>query len=133
MGYSIYGLQQSGRGGRTLRVMIDKETGFVSLDDCARVSQVANPILDQADLIQEAYTLEVSSPGAERALRDRGEYERFLGRTVNVLYRSGETEVVMEGRLSSVTDEGIAIQGNRNRLASVGWADIMRARLVATL
>ena len=80
MGYSIYALGQAGGGGRTLRITIDKPEGFISLDDCERVSVVAGPLLDQADLIPGPYTLEVSSPGAERKLRDRTEYERFVGR-----------------------------------------------------
>src|ERR1041385_8256849 len=102
MGYSIYALERSGTGGRTLRIAIDKLDGFISIDDCERVSQVAGPLLDQAGLIPDSYTLEVSSPGAERALRDRMEYERFVGRKVNVRYRSGEAEGALEGVLGAV-------------------------------
>jgi ribosome maturation factor RimP len=133
MGYSIYSLDQAGGGGRTLRIVIDKQEGFVSLDDCARVSQVASPLLDQADLIPTSYTLEVSSPGAERELRDRAEYERFVGHTVNVRYRQGVAEVVLEGTLDTVDDQGIAIRGQKDHVARVGWADVIRGRLVASL
>ena len=85
MGYSVYAIEQAGQGGRTLRIAIDKPDGFISLDDCQRVSEVAGPLLDQANLIPQSYTLEVSSPGAERPLRDRAEYERFVGHRVNVV------------------------------------------------
>ena len=131
MGYSIYSLERSGSGGRTLRIAIDKSDGFISLDDCERVSRVAGPLLDQADLIPESYTLEVSSPGAERALRDRAEYERFVGRKVNVRYRSGEAEVALEGTLATVDDEGIAVLA-RTEPVRLGWSDVIAGRLVAS-
>lgn len=133
MGYSIYALQQAGGAGRTLRIVIDKENGFVSLDDCARVSQVASPLLDQADLIRDSYTLEVSSPGAERDLRDRREYERFVGHTVNVRYHAGDVEVVLEGKLETVDEDGIVVLGGRGRTARVEWNEVIKGRLVASL
>jgi ribosome maturation factor RimP len=134
MGYDIYALDQSGPDGRTLRITIDKPAGFVSLDDCERVSQVAGPILDQADLIPGAYTLEVSSPGAERPLRDRSEFERFLGHKVNVRHRYGETsEGVIEGTLVSVDDLGVAIESKGGRRIDVAWPEILAARLAVSL
>lgn len=133
MGYSIYSLEQSGSGGRTLRIAIDKAEGFISLEDCERVSHVAGPLLDQVDLIPESYTLEVSSPGAERKLRDRAEYERFVGRKVNVRYRSGGVEVVLEGMLVAVDDEGIEIRGRSEETTRLDWPDIITGRLVASL
>src|SRR5207302_8911816 len=123
MGYSIYSLERSGKGGRTLRIAIDKSDGFISLDDCERVSRVAGPLLDQADLIPESYTLEVSSPGAERALRDRAEYERFLGHRVNIRYRVGEFEVVLEGMLTSVDEDGISVTGHKGQVSDLPWDD----------
>ena len=133
MGYSIYAVQQAGQGGRTLRITIDKPEGFISIDDCERVSQVAGPLLDQADLIADSYTLEVSSPGAERPLRDRAEYERFVGRRVNVRYRSGEAEVALEGVLAGVEDAGITVRGRRDEVTQLTWNDIIAGRLVASL
>jgi ribosome maturation factor RimP len=133
MGYSLYTLEQAGSGGRTLRIAIDKPVGFVSIEDCERVSQVAGPLLDQANLIHDSYTLEVSSPGAERRLRDRAEYERFVGRRINVRYRSGETEVALEGDLAGVEDAGITIRGRRDEVTHLIWTDIIAGRLVASL
>lgn len=133
MGYSVYSLGQAGPGARTLRIVIDKQDGFISLDDCQRVSKVAGPLLDQADLIPSAYTLEVSSPGAERRLRDRAEYERFVGRKVNVRYRAGEAEVALEGTLAAVDDAGITVLGRRDEPNRLSWPDVIAGRLVASL
>jgi ribosome maturation factor RimP len=133
MGYSIYALEQAGSGGRTLRITIDKPAGFISLDDCERVSEVVGPLLDQADLIPGSYTLEVSSPGAERQLRDASDYERFLGRRVNVRYRSGSTEIALEGILTQVDEAGITVKGRRKEPVRLTWSEIIAGRSVASL
>ncbi len=133
MGFSIYSLDQAGGGGRTLRIAIDKNEGFISLDDCERVSHVAGPLLDQADLIPDSYTLEVSSPGAERPLRSQAEYERFIGRKINVRYRSGAAEAVLEGPLVAVDDAGIAVQGRSTEVHHLAWEDVLAGRLAVSL
>ncbi|HEX6548565.1 MAG TPA: ribosome maturation factor RimP [Candidatus Dormibacteraeota bacterium] len=133
MGFDIYAIEQSGSGGRTLRIAIDRPEG-VTLDDCARVSQVVGPLLDQADLIPGGrYDLEVSSPGAERPLRNRAEYERFQGRKVNVRYRIGDSELVIEGDLVAVDDAGIAVRGRKGETHHLEWDDILAARLSVSL
>jgi len=133
LGYEVYSVEQLGSGGRTLRISIDRATG-VTLDDCEKVSLVAGPILEQSELIGGQYTLEVSSPGAERPLRERWEYERFSGRKVNVRYRYGEnSEGVVEGVLSGVADGGITIDNPRTGLLEIPWNDVLAARLTVSL
>ena len=133
MGYEIYAVEQAGSGGRTLRIAIDRAAG-ITLDDCQRVSEVVGPLLDQADLVPGGrYELEVSSPGAERPLRTRTEYERFVGRRVNVRHRAGESEGVLEGDLVAVDDAGIAVQGRKAEVHHLPWEDIVAARLAVTL
>ncbi|HEX6489260.1 MAG TPA: ribosome maturation factor RimP [Candidatus Dormibacteraeota bacterium] len=129
MGYELYGLRQMGPGGRTLQIAIDSPEG-ITLDDCERVSHVAGPLLDQADLIDDGrYHLEVSSPGAERALRNRAEYDRFMGQRVNVKYRSGDGEAVIEGTLVTVDDTGVAVLGRTLDEVRIAWDDVLAARL----
>lgn len=129
LGFELYDLRQMGPGGRTLRITIDSAEG-VTLDDCERVSQVAGPLLDQSELVEDGrYTLEVSSPGAERPLRNRAEYDRFVGKRVNVRYHLGESEAVIEGTLTAVDDSGIAVRGKSLEDLRVGWDQIAAARL----
>ena len=66
-----------------LRVYIDKPGG-VSIDDCEAVSRALDPILDEADPIEQSYTFEVSSAGAERSLKRPSDFERFMGSLVEV-------------------------------------------------
>jgi ribosome maturation factor RimP len=133
MGYDLYALEQAGSSGRTLRIAIDRPQG-VTIEDCARVSLVAGPLLDQADLIPGGrYELEVSSPGAERPLKTRADYDRFVGKRVNLRYRVGHAEAVLEGELVAVDDAGIAVQGKRADIHHIPWSDIQAARLTVSL
>ena len=137
MGYELYSLDQSGHSGRTLRIAIDRSEP-ITIADCERVSRVAGPLIDHSNLIAGPYDLEVSSPGAERPLRNHGEYERFNGRRVNVRYRSGESETVVEGPLVAVDQAGIAVQaqGVRGRapvIVHISWDDVVAGRLAVAI
>ena len=137
MGYELYSLDQSGQSGRTLRISIDHNEP-ITIEDCERVSRVAGPLLDHANLIDGPYDLEVSSPGAERPLRSRRDYDRFHGRRVNIRYRSGPGEAVVEGQLIAVDDAGIAVQapGLRGRapvINHIAWDDVVAGRLAVAI
>ncbi len=137
MGYELYALEQSGHSGRTLRISIDHAEP-ITIEDCERVSRVAGPLLDQSRLIDGPYDLEVSSPGAERPLRGHGDYERFNGKRVNIRYRSGPSETVIEGQLVAVDSAGIAVsgQGGRGRaqvIVHIAWDDVVAGRLALAI
>ena len=92
------------------------------------------PILEQSGLVDGNYILEVSSPGAERPLRERWEYERFAGKRVNVRYRYGEnSEGVVEGVLAGVDEGGIVVDNPKAGLLQIGWPEILAARLTVSL
>lgn len=92
-----------------LRVYIDKEGG-VSIDDCEAVSRPLSDILDEADPIEGSYTFEVSSAGADRALKKPEHFEKFLGEEVEVrLYRPREGRKEFAGVLKSYKDGGVTL------------------------
>lgn len=66
-----------------LRIYIDKEGG-VDLDDCTDASYSVSEVLDKTDFIQQAYMLEVSSPGLERPLKKLSDFERFRGKLISI-------------------------------------------------
>jgi ribosome maturation factor RimP len=82
------------RGGRVLRLYMDKEGG-PSVDDLSRVSRRLSDLLDSEDTIAGAYTLEVSSPGINRPLKRPEHFARFVGRRIRV-----RTRDMIEGRRS---------------------------------
>ena len=92
-----------------LRVYIDKEGG-VSIDDCEAVSRPLSDILDQADPIEGSYTFEVSSPGADRALKKPEHFAAFRGEEVEVkLYRPREGRKEFVGGLKSYEDGDVTL------------------------
>ncbi|HZK73441.1 MAG TPA: ribosome maturation factor RimP [Clostridia bacterium] len=136
LGYELYSLDQSGQSGRTLRISIDHAEP-ITVEDCERVSRVAGPLIEHAELIDGPYNLEVSSPGAERPLRGLADYERFNGKRVNICYRSGDSDNVVEGQLVAVDAAGIAVQaqGVRGRtpvVLHISWSDVVAGRLAVT-
>ena len=95
-----------------LRVYIDKPGG-ITIDDCVEVNTALNPKLDEEDFVEEAYTLEVSSPGLTRKLKKDRDFEKSIGKLVHIkLYKaeSGSKEFI--GRLVSFNEEKIVIKSD---------------------
>ena len=95
-----------------LRLYIDKEGG-VSIDDCEAVSRPVSDLLDEADPIEGSYTFEVSSAGADRALKKPEHFEKFRGEEVEVkLYRPREGRKEFVGRLQNYQDGAVTLEIN---------------------
>ena len=92
-----------------LRVYIDKEGG-VSIDDCEAVSRGVDPLLDEADPIQDAYTFEVSSAGADRPLKKPEHFAAFLGAEVDVkFYQAVNGQKACTGILAGYQDGDVTL------------------------
>src|SRR6516225_5367756 len=84
-GYELVELEWKHESGSwVLRVFIDRLAGNVSLDDCASVSRELSAVLDVADAISPAYSLEVSSPGLNRPLKKESDFKRFVGKKAKI-------------------------------------------------
>ena len=104
-------------GERYLRIFIDKEGG-VGIDDCEAFSRAIDPILDEYDPIPEAYSLEVSSPGADRKLETEREFKYYIGREVDVkLYKALDGVKEFTGILSGYEDDTVYIRFEENEKA----------------
>ena len=87
IGYELYDVEYAKEGkDHYLRIFIDKKEG-IDLNDCEKVSNEINEILDQADYIKEQYYLEVSSPGIERVIRKDSQLEKNIGVEIQVKHR----------------------------------------------
>ena len=92
-----------------LRIFIDKDGG-VSIDDCVDLTHAINKPLDEADPIQQAYFLEVSSPGVERDLVRDEHFEAYIGEKIKVkMIRPIEGKREFSGILSDYSDGNITI------------------------
>ena len=122
--------------GMVLRVQIDRPgpaasaEESVSVADCASVSRDLSAILDVDDVVPIAYTLEVSSPGLDRPLRQLDDYNRFTGRRAKIVVRERvDGQGFFKGRLGGIDGTDVVIDGEDGRTHRVPVAVITRANL----
>ncbi|HEY1474756.1 MAG TPA: ribosome maturation factor RimP [Pseudolabrys sp.] len=93
LGYRLVRVKVSAADGCTVQVMAERPDGTMAVEDCESVSRALSPVLDVADPIERAYRLEVSSPGIDRPLVRKSDFDRYAGHLVKI-----ETEIPIDGR-----------------------------------
>ena len=133
MGFELVRVLMSGGQRPTLQVMVERsDQGPVTLDQCAEVSHAISALLDVADPLPGAYRLEVTSPGLDRPLVRRADYERFAGFEARL-----ETELPLEGRrrfrgrLLGIADDQVRLALPEGE-TSIPFDAIKKAKLVLT-
>jgi len=132
-GFELVRVMLTGGDQPTLQIMADRaDETPITVDDCADISRVVSAILDVEDPIKGAYTLEVSSPGIDRPLVRRKDFERFAGFEAKV-----ETGAPIDGR-RRFRGRLLGVDGDDVRLAleegeaAIPLSAIDRAKLVMT-
>jgi len=116
-----------------VRVFIDKPHG-VTHDDCSDVSLHLGTILDVEDFIHASYTLEVSSPGLERGLYKRADYERFAGSDAKLKTRQPiEGQRNFRGRILGVDESDVLFEDRTNGRVRIPFDIITKANLEVDL
>lgn len=111
-----------------LRILIDKPEG-ISIDDCTNMSHSVDPILDEADLIDKAYYLEVCSTGLERELTRPEHYEYLKGEEIIVaLYKAKDGSKTHIGILEDYSAEGLKLKVNEE-IVSFSKSEISKVKL----
>jgi ribosome maturation factor RimP len=137
-GCELYDLEfisgSQGRG-RTLRVYIDKNPGGASIEDCSNVSKGLNLMLDVDDVIPGgAYSLEVSTPGLDRILREIWHFEAVMGKSIHFRFQSlVEGRKQLQARLESIEGDTLHVVFEEQKLEKkmkIPLESIHRARLV---
>jgi len=93
LGYRLVRVRVSGSDGCTVQIMAERPDGTMNIDDCEAASRALSPVLDVADLLDRAYRLELSSPGIDRPLVRRSDFERYAGNLIRI-----EMAVAIDGR-----------------------------------
>jgi len=134
MGYELVGVEFNAGGGHgTLRVYIDREQG-VNVDDCAAISHQVSGILDVEEPIQQAYDLEVSSPGIDRPLFKLVDFERFIGRVAKIKLLVGlNGRKNFKGELKGIADSKLVSIEVDGEIFDLPYADIAKANLVGDI
>ena len=111
-----------------LRYYIDKEGG-ITVDDCEIISRALSDKLDEKDFIEDAYILEVSSPGLGRPLKKPKDFERSIGKEVEIkLYKAINRQKDFEGTLIGYDDDVVTSSGDGDTIA-FNRSDIALVRL----
>jgi ribosome maturation factor RimP len=140
MGYRLVRIKISGEAGCTVQIMAERPDGSMQIEDCEAISRALSPVLDVADPIDRAYRLEISSPGIDRPLVRRSDFERFGGHLVKI-----EMAVAHQGRkrfrglLAGVEGDAVRLHRDDTRADEDADADVLLvmedisdARLVLT-
>jgi ribosome maturation factor RimP len=110
-----------------LRVVVDQDGG-ITLPACASISRALAAELEAADIIPGRYRLEVSSPGADRPLKTKRDFERNRGRQVILHYRQGEVSASVEGAIQQVSETELVIT-SENQSVVVPLASVEAGKL----
>jgi len=138
MGYRLVRIKISGESGCTVQIMAERPDGSMQIEDCEAVSKALSPVLDVADPIERAYRLEISSPGIDRPLVRRSDFQRYAGYLVKI-----EMAVAHEGRkrfrglLGNIEGDAVRLRRDDAREGepaevTLVMEDIAEARLVLT-
>ncbi|MED4854655.1 ribosome maturation factor RimP [Bacillus atrophaeus] len=118
-----------------LRVFIDSDNG-VDIEECAKVSELLSEKLDEADPISQNYFLEVSSPGAERPLKKKADFDRSLGKNVYIkTYEPIDGVKVFEGELAEFDGQTVTVEmkiKTRKKRINIPYEKIANARLAVS-
>ena len=93
LGYRLVRVRISGFAGCTVQIMAERPDGTMTIEDCEAVSRALSPVFDVADPIEGSYRLEISSPGIDRPLVRRSDFDRYAGHTAQI-----EMQAPIEGR-----------------------------------
>jgi ribosome maturation factor RimP len=93
LGYRLVRARVSAFAGCTVQIMAERPDGSMTIEDCEIASRALSPVLDVADPIESAYRLEISSPGIDRPLVRRSDFDRYAGHVAHV-----EMQAPIDGR-----------------------------------
>jgi ribosome maturation factor RimP len=93
LGYRLVRVRISGYAGCTVQIMAERSDGTMTVEDCEVASRALSPVLDVADPIESSYRLEISSPGIDRPLVRRSDFDRYAGYIAQV-----EMQILIDGR-----------------------------------
>ena len=111
LGYRLVRVRVSGLSGCTVQIMAERADGSMTIEGCETISRALSPVLDVAEPIERAYRLEISSPGIDRPLVRRSDFERHAGHTVKIEMAVGvAAQRRFRGLIVGVEGEGARIR-----------------------
>ncbi len=128
-GFELVELAVGDRGHKTLvRVFADRPSGGISVDECARLSRKLSDWFDLENVFERAYILEVSSPGLDRPLVSRRDFERKVGRAVRIWLTENGTTLEAAGKLLTVTEDGLLVRTEKEGEKKFSFSTIVKGK-----
>lgn len=137
LGYRLVRVRVSGLSGCTVQIMAERPNGTMPIEDCEAASRALSPVLDVADPLDRSYRLEISSPGIDRPLVRRSDFERHIGQEIKL-----EMAVAVDGQrrfrglLAGVDGHSarlhIEVAAGERREVSLPIEQMLEAKLVLT-
>lgn len=119
------------RGHKTLvRVFADRPSGGISIDECTRLSRKLSDWFDLENVFERSYSLEVSSPGLDRPLVTRRDFERKVGRNVRLWFSQNGQAAEAFGNLLAVTDEGLLVRTENKEERKFSFDTVVKGKEV---
>ena len=133
-GFELIRVRVTGSKTKTLQVMAERPDGTMSAEDCAQLSRALSPVLDAADPIEGQYDLEVSSPGIDRPLTRRRDFDDWEGFEAKLELKTAiEGQKRFRGVLAGTEDDNICIDlEGEEETALIPFSMIGTAKLVLT-
>lgn len=115
--------------GQVMRVAIDKESGNINVTDCEQASRALEKVLDERGVINQRYTLEVSSPGLDRALKNREDYAKVAGSKVKIVVNEDGKQLVVIGRLQEVSVDSLTLEFKNKEIKKYPFTNISNGKI----
>lgn len=137
LGFRLVRVEVSGRDGQTVQVMAERPDGTITIDDCETISRAVSPVLDVADLVSQAYRLEISSPGIDRPLVRPSDFVDWAGYEAKIeLAQPIDGRKRFRGRLEGFEDGEVLVEADLgeegHKIIGLAVGMIGSARLVLT-
>ena len=131
LGYFLWGLEWSGKSNsKHIRIYIDNEDSSIGLGDCEKVNLQIKDVLENTDLINFNFSLEISSPGIERTFFNIDQLKNFKDQTILVKYEEDSRKDSVLGKLLSVSDNHIEIMNNKMESIKISANDYITSKLI---
>ena len=138
LGFRLVRVRISAMNGCTVQIMAERPDGSMGIDECEAVSRAISPLLDVDDPVGGAYNLEISSPGIDRPLVRRSDFEKWTGYQARIeMARPAAGRKRFKGYLRGVTGSAVKLERidakpDEDNLVELPFADIDDAHLILT-
>ena len=131
LGYILWGIELSGKNNsKLIRVYIDNEDATINLGDCERVNMQIKEVLENTELINFNFSLEVSSPGIERTFFNIEQLKNFREQTILVKFEEDSRKDSVLGKLLSVSDNYIEVMNNKKESIKIDANSYITSKLI---